>query len=64
MVIMRFEGDPLEKSVAILKHLNLLLPIDLLVKTPEQVEQRLKMGDSFIREIVERGKVLYEASHA
>ena len=49
---------------SLLKKLNLLLPIDLLVKTPEQVKQRLELGDSFMREIVERGKVLYEAAHA
>lgn len=64
MVVMRFEGDPLEKAVAILKRLNMLLPIDLLVKTPEQIEQRLKIGDRFIREVVERGKVIYAASDA
>jgi uncharacterized protein len=64
MVVMRFEGDQLEKAVAILKRLNMLLPIDLLVRTPEQIEQRLKIGDRFIREVVERGKVVYEATDA
>ncbi len=64
LIVMRFAGDPLEQAVTILKKLNLLLPIDLLVKTPEQVKQRLELGDRFMREIVERGKVLYEAAHA
>jgi hypothetical protein len=36
----------------------------LLVRTPEQVRHRLEIGDSFMREIVERGKVMYEADHA
>jgi hypothetical protein len=31
------------------------------VRTPEKVRQRLEMGDSFLREILEEGKVLYEA---
>jgi hypothetical protein len=48
----------------ILNRLNMLIPIDLLVRTPEQVQQRLEMGDSFMRDIIERGKVMYEAHHA
>src|SRR5262245_55415526 len=64
MVVMQFEGDPLEQAVTILNRLNVLLPIDLLVRTPEQIQQRLEMGDSFIRDIIERGKVMYEAHHA
>ena len=64
LVVMRFTGDPLEQAVTILRKLNLLLPIDLLVKTPEQVKQRLALGDRFMREIIERGKVLYESPHA
>ena len=64
MVVMPFEGDPLEQAVTILNRLNMLLPIDLLVRTPEQVQQRLEMGDSFMRDIIERGKVMYEAHHA
>ena len=64
LVVMPFTGDALEQAVTILRKLNLLLPIDLLVKTPEQVQQRLALGDGFMREIIERGKVLYEAPHA
>jgi hypothetical protein len=30
---------------------------------PEEVEQRLAMGDFFMREIIEHGKVMYEANH-
>ncbi len=36
-----------------------LLSIDILVRTPEEVKTRLAMGDFFIKEIWERGKVLY-----
>ena len=35
---------------------DMLLPIALLVRTPEQMQQRLQMGDSCMRDIVERGK--------
>ncbi len=37
------------------------IPFSPLVYTPEEIKQRLNMGDDFIREILERGKVLYAA---
>jgi predicted nucleotidyltransferase len=64
LVVMQFDGDPLEQAVAILNRINVLLPIDLLVRTPEQIRLRLEMGDRFMRDIVEQGKVMYEAHHA
>src|SRR5215475_10931349 len=63
LVVMQFAGDPLEQAVTILNRLNMLIPIDLLVRTPQQIRQRLEMGDSFMRDIIERGKVMYEAHH-
>lgn len=35
-------------------------PVDILVKTPKEVEKALEDGDFFIKEIMERGKVLYD----
>jgi predicted nucleotidyltransferase len=37
-------------------------PMDILVKTPQEVKKRIKMGDPFYREIINKGKVLYEAT--
>ncbi|MGZ9226672.1 MAG: nucleotidyltransferase domain-containing protein, partial [Anaerolineales bacterium] len=34
-------------------------PVDILVKTPREIEKALKSGDFFLREILTRGKVLY-----
>lgn len=36
------------------------IPLDIIVYTPEGVQRSLKSGNLFIRDIVERGKVLYE----
>ena len=36
------------------------LPMDVIVRTPAEVKQRLAMGDSFLAEILEKGTVLYE----
>jgi predicted nucleotidyltransferase len=34
--------------------------LDLLVRTPQEVAQRLAMGDFFVRQIIEKGRVLYD----
>ena len=43
-------------------HLALLppFPVHLLVRTPRNLEWRLREGDSFLQEVVTKGKVLYE----
>ena len=39
-------------------------PLDLLVRTPAEVSKRLRWGDCFLREVMEKGELLYEADHA
>src|SRR5437879_4781123 len=39
-------------------------PLDLIVRTPHNMQWRLAEGESFLREITTRGKVLYEKNHA
>jgi len=34
--------------------------MDIIIRTPKQLEERIALGDPFLREIVERGRVLYE----
>lgn len=64
LVIMPFEGPAVVKAIEILERLEPRFPIDLLVRTPEQLRYRLDQGDFFFREIVEQGRVLHEASYA
>ncbi|MBI4332248.1 MAG: nucleotidyltransferase domain-containing protein [Chloroflexi bacterium] len=40
------------------------LPMDVIVRTPAEIEERLAMGDFFIAEILEKGKVLYQRKPA
>ena len=64
LVIMPFKGRHTLKAIEILNRLNPTTAVDLLVRTPKQVEKRLAMGDFFMREIIEQGKVMYEAHHS
>jgi predicted nucleotidyltransferase len=61
LVIMPFKGTPHRQAVAIRSRIEAGVALDLLVRTPQQISTRLAMGDSFIREILERGNILYEA---
>lgn len=61
LVVMPFEGRPVDKSVEIRLSTNPPFPLDLLVRTPESVRERIAMGDHFLRDILRDGKVLYEA---
>ena len=63
LVIIPFEGRSVDKSVEIRMKLRPQFPVDLLVRTPEKVRERIEMGDGFMREILEEGKVLYEADN-
>ena len=64
LVILPFEGIPAEKAVEIPRAIDYHFPLDLLVRTPSEVQKRLKMGDFFIQEILQKGRVLYEADYA
>ncbi len=63
MVIMSYSGSPLHQAGEMLKQLKVWMPVDLIVRSAEDIEQRLGQGDRFIREILERGKVMYEAAN-
>ena len=64
LVIMPFRGKGARKATEILLATDPRFPIDLLVRTPQQIRTRIKLGDFFIREITQKGKILYEATNA
>lgn len=41
---------------------NHKIPISPLVYTPDELEDRLRMGDDFIKEIIQKGVILYEGA--
>ncbi|HUV66971.1 MAG TPA: nucleotidyltransferase domain-containing protein [Sedimentisphaerales bacterium] len=61
LVIGPFEGRSVDRSVQIRMKLRPGFALDLVVRTPEKVRERLAMGDDFMQDILDEGKVLYEA---
>jgi predicted nucleotidyltransferase len=37
------------------------LPLEVIVLTPQELSERLEIGDQFLKEIIDRGEVLYAA---
>ncbi len=63
LVVLPFKGKPVRKAIEIRNKVNAGVPLDLIVRTPEQVADRVAQNDWFMREILERGHTLYEANH-
>jgi uncharacterized protein len=61
LVILPFDGRSVQKAIEIRLAINYHFPLDLLARTPQQIQQRLEMGDFFIREILQKGRTLHEA---
>lgn len=64
MVIMKHDRSNVLMANEIRKSIRRQFPLDLFVRRPQDIISRLEMDDWFIRDIVERGEVLYEASNS
>jgi predicted nucleotidyltransferase len=62
LVIMPTRNE-LDEAVKICLAVDYHFPVDLVVRTPKNLAWRLADGDSFLREIMDRGKVLYEKTN-
>lgn len=63
LVVMPFEGRRAKQAIEIRSAIRAEFPMDLIPITPERLKYRLEIEDFFLREIVEKGKVLYENDH-
>src|SRR5713226_8309370 len=62
LVVMPARNE-IDQAVRIDRVIDPLFPLDLIVCSPKNIAWRLKEGDSFLREITTKGKVLYEKAH-
>ncbi len=64
LVVLPFQGKSWKMASEIRKRICPSFPLDLVVRTANQMHQRLMMGDDFFKEITQKGKVLYEGSNS
>ncbi len=61
LVVMETKERPLAKQLEISRALSPHpFGMDILVRAPKQLKERIAMGDYFLRAIVAKGKVVYE----
>ncbi len=63
LVVLPFQGKSWKMASEIRKRIHPPFPLDLVVRTANQLNQRLMIGDDFFKEITQKGKVLYEDSN-
>ncbi len=64
LVIMETDLREPQQALEIRQYLNPLFGMDIIVYPPSKIQQRLAWGDYFLKEIVQRGIVLYESLDA
>jgi predicted nucleotidyltransferase len=62
LVIMDFKGRSQLQALKIRKEIQRSFPLDLIVRKPSEINQRLAQGDFFLKEVLKDGKVLYEST--
>lgn len=62
MPLARGQRD-VRQAAAIRDRVRAPFPMDVIVRSPRQIEQRLAQGDGFIRDIFRHGELMYEAEH-
>lgn len=61
LVIVNVGGSSIQRAVEMKRVCRpRFVPMDVLVKTPEEVATQLRQGNFFLRQILEQGRVLYE----
>ena len=63
LVIMDTDARPAERSAQIMRTCRpRYVSMDILVRTPEEIAQRLEGFDPFLEDILRHGRVLYQAA--
>jgi len=60
LVVMPFEGKPWRLAAMIRNRVRPEFPLDLVVRTPQQIEERLGRGDTYLEQLMQEGVVLHD----
>ena len=64
LIIKDTEERPIDRRTAVRRIVTdskRLIPFEPIVLTPDEMKERLEIGDQLIRQVIEKGEVLYEA---
>ncbi len=59
-VVKQTDKDRLSRDIEVQRIIKGILPVDALVYTPAELARRLAFGDFFVKNIINKGKIIYE----
>jgi predicted nucleotidyltransferase len=62
LVIMPHKGPAATQAARIRQQVRAPFALDLIVRSPDALQRRLKLGDSFLQAVMNEGKVLYASA--
>ena len=60
LIVMNYKGSSKKQAVKILQSIDYHFPIDLIVRSTDQIHERIRLGDFFFKYIIDEGKILYD----
>ena len=60
LVVMETSLRDVQQAIQISQEIDYRFGLDLIVHTPKYMEERIEMGDWFLRDVLKEGKVLYD----
>ncbi len=60
MIIKKTSQNPWVRQRIVEKLVRRNVPVDLLVYTPQEFQNRVDLGDTFAREVLAKGRLVYE----
>ncbi|MBM4177400.1 nucleotidyltransferase domain-containing protein [Candidatus Gribaldobacteria bacterium] len=58
-IVKNTDKDRLNRDIEVQRIIKGVLPVDSLVYTPKEVAKRLDLGDFFVQDIINKGKLIY-----
>ena len=62
LVVMPHKGPAATQAARIRQQVRAPFALDLIVRSPEVLQQRIKLGDSFLKAVMDEGKILYASA--
>ena len=63
LVVVPHRGPSADAAARIRTRVSAPFPLDLIVQSPARLRQRLRSRDFFMREVIEKGKLLYASGN-
>jgi predicted nucleotidyltransferase len=60
LIVMNTQLREVQQAIQICQQIEYRFGLDLIVHTPKYLADRVKMGDSFLQDVLKEGKVIYE----